>query len=228
MPRLIDVIESFREGENANTSEAAEYIAEFLIGNEDVKVYSCTGSLADLINEKDRAKDVFELFNSFYWEDFSRIEIQVESVETAYSLRSTSQDVLILANRMMLETPKGAQSIINYVKLNFDIGQSVEEKGLPSLVSAKNLLISDDIIDGFKNKELIVQSNYTTDLLGILNLTINEFFNPRRSVDAKKDEITEWIKTKGKELKINVSDNVADSIFTIIKPNDHNPKIKRA
>lgn len=227
MPRLIDVIESFREGENANTSEAAEYIADFLIVNEDLKVYSCTGSLADLIGEKDRAKNVYELFNSFYWEDFSRIEIQVENVETAYSLRSTSQDVLILANRMMLETPKGAQSIINYVKLNFDIGQSVEEKGLSSLVSAKNLLLSDDMIDGFKNKELIVQSNYTTDLLGILNLTINEFFNPRRSIDAKKDEITEWIKSKGKELKINVSDNVADSIFTIIKPNDHNPKIKR-
>lgn len=72
------------------------------------------------------------------------------------------------------------------------------------------------------------QNAYTTDLMNILNLAVNEFFNPRKNVDPKKDEITEWLKAKGKELDINVSDNVADSIFTIIKPNDHNPKIKRA
>lgn len=68
---------------------------------------------------------------------------------------------------------------------------------------------------------------YNTDLLNLLNLAITQFFNPRHKKDAKKDEITEWIKMKGKELNLYVSDNVADSIFTIIKPNDHNPKIKR-
>lgn len=72
------------------------------------------------------------------------------------------------------------------------------------------------------------QDSYSTDLMNILNLAVNNFFNPRLMVDPKKDEITEWLKAKGKELNVNVSDNVADSIFTIIKPNDHNPKIKRA
>lgn len=69
---------------------------------------------------------------------------------------------------------------------------------------------------------------YRTDLLTIQELAINEFFNPRKIYDAKKDEITEWLKLKGKELHVEVSDNIADAIFTIIKPNDHNPKIRRA
>ena len=71
------------------------------------------------------------------------------------------------------------------------------------------------------------QNSYSTDLLNLLNLAISQFYNPRQKKDAKKDEIKEWIKIKGKELNIYVSDNVADSIFTIIKPNDHNPKVKR-
>lgn len=83
------------------------------------------------------------------------------------------------------------------------------------------------------NRDLVInnpasQNPYSTDLMNILNLAVNKFFNPRQKVDPKKDEITEWLKAKGKELNVNVSDNVADAIFTIIKPNDHNPKIKRA
>jgi hypothetical protein len=70
--------------------------------------------------------------------------------------------------------------------------------------------------------------NYSTDFLDILNLAVNNFFNPRKNLDAKKEEVTEWIISKGAELEIYVSSNVADAIFTIIKPDDHNPKIKRA
>jgi hypothetical protein len=65
---------------------------------------------------------------------------------------------------------------------------------------------------------------YRTDLLNILNQAANEFFNPRKNLDAKKEEVTEWIINKGKENKVNVSSNVADAMFTIIKPKDHNPK----
>jgi len=70
-------------------------------------------------------------------------------------------------------------------------------------------------------------SSYSTDLIKMLNLAINEFYIPRRSTDPKKDEVAEWLKSKGKFLKVNVSNNMADAIFTIIKPDDHNPKIKR-
>jgi len=68
---------------------------------------------------------------------------------------------------------------------------------------------------------------YTTDLLELQNLAINQFFSPRKIQDAKSEEVCEWIKNKGKELNLNVSTNVADAIFTIIKPYNHNPKIKR-
>lgn len=87
-------------------------------------------------------------------------------------------------------------------------------------------------LDGITNEKSIANKHaekniYSTDLLNLMNLAITQFFNPRHKKDAKKNEITEWIKMKGKELDLYVSDNVADSIFTIIKPNDHNPKIKR-
>jgi hypothetical protein len=68
---------------------------------------------------------------------------------------------------------------------------------------------------------------YETELLRVQRLAISEFFNPRRNVDAKKEEVKLWVKDKGRELDLNVSDNVAEAIFTIIKPRDHNPKIKR-
>ena len=69
---------------------------------------------------------------------------------------------------------------------------------------------------------------YNTDLLDILNQAANQFFNPRKNLDAKKEEVTEWIINKGNERKIKVAAHVAGVMFTIIKPNDHNPKIKRA
>lgn len=68
---------------------------------------------------------------------------------------------------------------------------------------------------------------YTTNLLQIQNLAITNFFNPRKNVDARQEEVTKWIIDKGRELGIAVSNNVADSMFTIIKPIDHNPKQRR-
>lgn len=70
-------------------------------------------------------------------------------------------------------------------------------------------------------------SNYTTDLMSILNQAVDEFFNPRKVQDAKQEEVIEWIIDKGKELEIVISKNIAEAIFTIVKPHDHNPKIKR-
>lgn len=72
---------------------------------------------------------------------------------------------------------------------------------------------------------------YTFDITSLLELTIKanvQFFSPRKSIDAKKGEVVEWIKAEGKKLNLEVSDNVAGSMFTIIKPTNHNPKKKRA
>lgn len=78
-----------------------------------------------------------------------------------------------------------------------------------------------------KSDKTIIESNYTTDLMILLNQAANQFFSPRKVQDAKQGEVSEWIRNKGKELKINISENVADAMFTIIKPHDHNPKIRR-
>lgn len=68
---------------------------------------------------------------------------------------------------------------------------------------------------------------YSTPILAILNATINEFFQPRRDRDAKREEIVEWIKEQMKAAKIPYSDNVAAAIFTIVKPVDHDPRRRK-
>ncbi len=121
------------------------------------------------------------------------------------------------------------------IDLPADLISNVEEKSGVSInwfEKYKELKTATDnlkiVIKNKQDDEISVTENYTNDLLIILNLAINEFFYPRKSKDPKKDEVIEWLKIKGKELKVNVSDNIAEAIFTIIKPNDHNPKIKRA
>ncbi len=72
----------------------------------------------------------------------------------------------------------------------------------------------------------VEKSLYSTPWLTIQNAAISKFFNPRPSQDAKSDEVLAWINEEAK-IGIGPSDNVAKAIFTIIKPLDHNPKIKR-
>jgi hypothetical protein len=69
--------------------------------------------------------------------------------------------------------------------------------------------------------------SYTTTTLSILDATIAEFFDPRRETDAKRDEVVAWIKIQMTRKGMTDSDNIAKAIFTIIKPEDHNPKKKR-
>lgn len=88
----------------------------------------------------------------------------------------------------------------------------------------------DDLVsnsDNSTSNNKVQLFKYESDLLKIQQLAISEFYLFRKNVDPKSNEVTEWIKNKGEELKINVSTNIAEALFTIIKPNDHNPKIKR-
>lgn len=73
-------------------------------------------------------------------------------------------------------------------------------------------------------------SNGNIDITKLHELQINalqHFFSPRKSVDAKKKEVVEWILEVGKIFSPPVSDNIAQAIFTIIKPTDHNPRKRR-
>jgi len=68
---------------------------------------------------------------------------------------------------------------------------------------------------------------YSTFWLSILHSAVTEFFEPRRERDAKKDEVVDWIMKQATDVGITDSRNVAEAIFTIIKPADHNPRKPR-
>lgn len=68
---------------------------------------------------------------------------------------------------------------------------------------------------------------YSTQHLVILNAAIAEFFEPRRDRDAKREEVVDWIKSKMTASGLADSDNIAQAIFTIIKPVGHDPRKRR-
>lgn len=70
-------------------------------------------------------------------------------------------------------------------------------------------------------------STYSTPWLGVTQAAIVEFFEPRRRQDAKKEEVVEWIKKHAASVGLSDSGRIAEAIFTIIKPSDHNPRKRR-
>lgn len=68
---------------------------------------------------------------------------------------------------------------------------------------------------------------YSTPVLAVLNAAITEFFEPRRNPDAKKEEVVKWIKSRMLDAGLADSDNIAAAIFTIIKPENHDPRKRR-
>ena len=79
-----------------------------------------------------------------------------------------------------------------------------------------------------KTGTVTLTTTYSTKWLEIQQAAILEFFSPRREVDAKKDEVVSWIELKAEEAGIKDPTNVATVMFTIIKPKNHSPKIRRA
>jgi hypothetical protein len=70
-------------------------------------------------------------------------------------------------------------------------------------------------------------TNYSTKWLLIQQDAISQFFQPRRNPDAKKEEIIEWINSQAVVRGLGASNNIASTIFTIIKPENHDPKKTR-
>ena len=68
---------------------------------------------------------------------------------------------------------------------------------------------------------------YLTKWMEVQEGAIREFFNPRRNPDAKSEEVVEWIHKTAKNIQLKESNNIAEAIFSIIKPENHDPKRKR-
>lgn len=68
---------------------------------------------------------------------------------------------------------------------------------------------------------------YETPYLEVMREAINEFFMPRKVVDAKSDEVVKWIAGRLNSVGLQGSKRIAHAMFTIIKPVDHNPRKRR-
>ncbi|MDP1645228.1 MAG: hypothetical protein Q8L71_06955 [Thiobacillus sp.] len=83
------------------------------------------------------------------------------------------------------------------------------------------------IAEGTSTRRSEGKPGYSTPHLVVLKDAIAEFFEPRRDKDAKKEEVVEWIKSKMTASGMADSENIAQAIFTIIKPLDHDPRKRR-
>lgn len=68
---------------------------------------------------------------------------------------------------------------------------------------------------------------YTTPLMEIQKAAIAEFFYPPHSYDAKQEDFVAWVIQKGVDTNTSVSKNIAEAMFTIIKPLNHSTKNKK-
>lgn len=78
-----------------------------------------------------------------------------------------------------------------------------------------------------KKTDPFANSTYSTSWLFIQWAATAEFFEPRKTVDAKKEEVVDWIIGKAKQAGLPCSKNIAEAMFTIIKPHDHDPRKRR-
>ena len=86
--------------------------------------------------------------------------------------------------------------------------------------------------DRFERGSEISQANttrseaYMTPYMEVMRDAVAEFFEPRHDVDPKKAEVVDWVNTRLAKKGL-ASDNIAQAIFTIIKPTDHDPRKRR-
>lgn len=67
------------------------------------------------------------------------------------------------------------------------------------------------------------KSNYLT----LVNRAIEFFYNANVVNDPKKAHVIEWVKSEAQSVGFKCSNHMANAIFTIIKRDGHNPKIRK-
>lgn len=94
----------------------------------------------------------------------------------------------------------------------------VEARKLP--LTTREVATASDSIDPPSS----IDPPYTTPWIEVMRSAILQFFHPRPPRDPKRDEVVSWIKNEAQKRGWDASDNVAQAVFTIIKPEDHNPR----
>lgn len=72
-----------------------------------------------------------------------------------------------------------------------------------------------------------ISTGYVTPWLLIQRAAIKKFFDPRHDRDFKSKEVVDWIILQATHEGILNPKNISEAIFTIIKPEDHDPRIDR-
>lgn len=103
----------------------------------------------------------------------------------------------------------------------------IDNSPLLSLLEPNDGLMSSSPTDTTAALQPKTKLHYSTPWLTIQDAAIAEFFNPRRNPDSKKDEVVKWISLKAASAGLQESRQIAEAIFTMIKPEDHDPKKKR-
>lgn len=153
----------------------------------------------------------------YFLDDYEQIQIDPDVYRPVYELQTDKADNVDGLNlKDGLNISASLYDINSWIKRHADLGRPLPDK----FFTVKH------VHEGAVTEQ--TSPTYQTNLLKIQDLAIKHFYESRKPVDPKKSEVTEWIKNEASNLKISISDNIADAIFTIIKPDDHNPKIKRA
>ena len=157
------------------------------------------------------------------WADWEREWIETEEVDETKDWWIT-----------VLETLEGKEYALTE---RLPVRRNVPVEYSPKLVNVTQSYESPRITreerDRFESEHEMVDApirnndEYTTPYIGVMRDAISEFFEPRHSVDAKSDEVESWIISRLEATGIEGSKRIASAMFTIIKPNDHNPKKRR-
>lgn len=167
-----------------------------------------------------RVEIIWEVYNSRFWNNpgalilarpYGRIEVA--------SLLVLKGDGVEIARRLWK---------FFYPNQEWTIDESVITEGVGAKRSEEKLGYSTPhLAEGVGAKRSEEKPGYSTPHLGILNAAIAEFFERPRDRDAKKDEVVDWVKSKMTASGLADSDNIAQAIFTIIKPVGHDPRKRR-
>lgn len=105
-----------------------------------------------------------------------------------------------------------------------DCWADIDNSPLLSLLAAKDTSVSKRETESGCPESKVP---YSTAWMAIQKGAIAQFFNPRRNIDPKSEEVVEWIIKEAAKAGLKESRKIAGAIFTMIKPYDHQPRKRR-
>lgn len=164
-------------------------------------------------------RNLFDRNHRFVYINADYIFASMADPPYIYGLEEFSGKLLGLANPYSRKTRPYTPTTL----LQWRLGTSYEWN--PS-----EIIITREERDRFEREHNMIEPRepatmtYRTEYIDVMHAAISEFFEPRRTRDPKKNEVVSWINERLIERGLGKSENTASTMFTIIKPADHNPR----